>query len=146
MSIVQMGKLPGAFIKEQLLMVDQFHLIKKNMSTYLCEPAVAKMMPVYLGLLTDKLLEKCKGETQNSNGSLHSVIWNELPKTQFFCLQRMKYGIYRAVTKFNLGAATMGRVLGDTRSEAVAIRKKTDRKRLYEAMTASGKKNKKEGK
>ena len=113
---------------------------KKKMSTYLREPVVAKMMPVYMGLLTDELLGKCKGETQNSNESLHNVIWKELPKIRFFCLRRMEYGIYRGVTKFNLGAATMGRVLGDTGSIAVAIRKKTDRKRLYDAMTASGKK------
>lgn len=65
----------------------------------------AKMIPVYKRIVTSHLLESCKGATQNNNESLHNVIWTELPKTKFFGLQRMLYGVHRGVTKFNLGHA-----------------------------------------
>ena len=69
----------------------------KRMSSYLREDVVCKMVLVYKKLVSDEVLQKCKGETQNANECLHSVIWNSLPKTEFFTLQRMIAGIYRSV-------------------------------------------------
>lgn len=76
---------------------------KEKMHTYLKESVVAKIMPVYMRLANSQLLEKCKGDTQNNNESLHNVIWSMLPKTKFFCLRRITYGVYLAVVRFNHG-------------------------------------------
>ena len=78
---------------------------KQHIHTPLRQDVLAKMIPVYKRIMTSHLLESCKGDTQNNNESLHNIIWTELPKTKFFGLQRMLYGVHRGVTKFNLGHA-----------------------------------------
>ena len=78
---------------------------KQHIHTPLRQDVLAKMIPVYKRIMTSHLLESCKGATQNNNESLHNIIWTELPKTKFFGLQRMLYGVHRGVTKFNLGHA-----------------------------------------
>ena len=88
---------------------------KEKMHTYLKESVVAKIMPVYMRLANSQLLEKCKGDTQNNNESLHNVIWSMLPKRKFFSLRRMLYCTYRAVVRFNhghLAAATLEGTIG----------------------------------
>lgn len=64
---------------------------KEHLHTYLRPDVVRNIMPIYMRLANNKLLEKCKGDTQNSNESLHNVIWNILPKTIFFCRRRMVF-------------------------------------------------------
>ncbi|KAK3881002.1 hypothetical protein Pcinc_014551 [Petrolisthes cinctipes] len=93
---------------------------KKKMHTYLKEGVVAKIMPVYMRLANSQLLEKCKGDTQNNNESLHNVIWSMLPKTKFFCLRRMTYGVYRAVVRFNHGQLAAEAAEGSIGKESTA--------------------------
>ncbi|XP_076045422.1 uncharacterized protein LOC143027775 isoform X1 [Oratosquilla oratoria] len=107
------------------------------MKTYLREDVVAKILPIYQRIATSELLEKCKGDTQNSNESLHSVIWNELPKTKFFSLQRMMYGVYRSVITFNHGATALATAMEDSSLKA---RQQIDRKRLRSSIRSSEKK------
>lgn len=111
-----------------------------NMTTYLSEKVVAKILPTYLRIATSELLEKCKGDTQNSNESLHNVIWNELPKTKFFSLLRMMYCTYRAVVKFNLGTAAMEAAEENQGVEARIIHEKIDKKRKANALRKAKKK------
>ena len=88
---------------------------KDKMTTYLAESVVHQIMPTYQRLSSTELLEKCQVDTQNSYESLHSVIWNELPKTKFFCLRQrqMRYGIYHAVMKFNHGLLAVEKATGE---------------------------------
>lgn len=98
------GRLSWCFYKRAIARNLKIPKHKEKMTTYLRPYVVAKILPIYQRIVTPELLDKCKGETQNSNESLHSVIWNELPKTKFFTLKRMIYGIYRCVVQFNHGA------------------------------------------
>lgn len=96
---------------------------KDHVHTPLRQDVLKKMIPVYMRIVTPQLLESCKGATQNNNESLHNVIWSELPKTKFFRLQRMLYGVHRGVTKFNLGHAA-AEVEGSGKFAAKAAKEK----------------------
>ena len=84
----------------------------KKMKTYLREEVVQKIMPIYMRVANNDLLSKCRGDTQNSNESLHASIWNVLPKTSFFSLKRMIYCVHYAVVQFNHGAMVAKSALG----------------------------------
>ena len=101
---------------------------------------LAEIMPVYLRLATSDMLENCKGDTQNANESLHNVIWGELPKTKFFSLRRMMYGIYRAVARFNHGTELLEAAEHEVGEEGTLIRKRLDKKRLLDAKRKASKK------
>ena len=62
------------------------------------------LKPIYKRLTDTKLLESClmKG-TQNSNESFHHTVWEKLPKTQLYSLQRCEFGLLSAVGEFNFG-------------------------------------------
>lgn len=113
------------------------------MTTYLSEKVVAKILPTYsyTRIAKSDLLEKCKGDTQNSNKSLHNVIGNELPKTKFFSVPRMIYCTYRAVMKFNLRTAAMEAAEQNQGLEAKIIHQKIDRKRTNVISKTEKKKN-----
>ncbi|KAK4327340.1 hypothetical protein Pmani_002172 [Petrolisthes manimaculis] len=102
-STCQSGKDSWCFVQRAIANDQPIPQHKDHIHTPLRQDVVAKMMPVYQRIVTPQLLEGCKGGTQNSNESLHSIIWSELPKTKFFGLKRMLYGVHRGITKFNLG-------------------------------------------
>ncbi|KAH7969948.1 hypothetical protein HPB52_023004 [Rhipicephalus sanguineus] len=71
-----------------------------NLPEYVAEA----LLPVYAHLSDRKLLERCqRGKTQNSNESLHSVIWSLLPKTKHASLFTVETAVAEAVTRFNAG-------------------------------------------
>lgn len=100
------------------------------MHTYIKESVVAKIMPVYMRLANSQLLEKCKGDTQNNNESLHNVIWSMLPKRKFFSLRRMLYCTYRAVVRFNHGHLAAATLEGNMGMESKKVLTEVNRKRV----------------
>ena len=108
--------------------IKSYLTINQKMKTYLRPNVVSQILPIYQRIVTPELLEKCKGDTQNSNESLHNVIWSELPKTKFFTLKRMEYSIYRSVVKFNHGTVALAKATGDA-SWTPSIQKDKKRRR-----------------
>ncbi|KAK4316638.1 hypothetical protein Pmani_012217 [Petrolisthes manimaculis] len=124
------GKYSWCFYKRSVARNVPIPSHDKKMKTFLTEKVVAKILPIYMKVATNELLEKCKGDTQNANECLHSSLWSELPKTKFFSLQRMRYSLYRSVVRFNHGSTTMAMAEGETGKEILEIRKRMDRKRI----------------
>ena len=62
------------------------------------------MKEVYDRLGHHDLLQRClRGQLQNPNESLHSVIWGKCPKTGFVGLQRVAAATCSGVAQFNSG-------------------------------------------
>lgn len=62
------------------------------------------LLPVYTRLSDRKLLNRCqRGKTQNSNESLHSVIWSLVPKSKHASLFTVETAAAEAITRFNAG-------------------------------------------
>ncbi|KAH9360930.1 hypothetical protein HPB48_007011 [Haemaphysalis longicornis] len=72
---------------------------------YNLPPHVCKaLLPVYERLSDEKLLQRClQGKTQNSNESLHSMIWALAPKQKHASLFTVQAAVAEAVLKFNTG-------------------------------------------
>ncbi|KAH9375012.1 hypothetical protein HPB48_007856 [Haemaphysalis longicornis] len=72
-----------------------------NLPPHVCEA----LLPVYERLADHKLLERCqRGKTQNSNESLHSVIWSLAPKERHASLHSVEAAVAEAVMRFNAGS------------------------------------------
>ncbi|GFX99911.1 transposable element Tcb1 transposase [Trichonephila clavipes] len=75
------------------------------MKTKLTEEVVAKILPVYQRLASNKILSRCtSGKSQNANESLHSVIWSHCPKESFQSKKRLEISVVTAVSEFNFGS------------------------------------------
>lgn len=62
------------------------------------------LLPVYERLSDRSLLQRClRGKTQNSNESLHSVIWSLISKEQHSSLFAVQAAVAEAVLRFNAG-------------------------------------------
>ncbi|KAH7939520.1 hypothetical protein HPB52_013481 [Rhipicephalus sanguineus] len=62
------------------------------------------LLPVYTRLSEKALLERCqRGKTQNSNESLHSVIWSLAAKEHHASLFAVEAAVAEAVLRFNTG-------------------------------------------
>ena len=71
-----------------------------------------EMIPVYERLTDPNLMERMKlGKTQNSNESLHNVIWSRCPKTTFVGKHKLHGAVASAVAAFNEGAVHTSQVL-----------------------------------
>ncbi|KAH9380598.1 hypothetical protein HPB48_018795 [Haemaphysalis longicornis] len=71
-----------------------------NLPPHVCEA----LLPVYERLSDKKLLQRClQGKTQNSNESLHSMIWALAPKEKHASLFTVQAAVAEAVLKFNAG-------------------------------------------
>ncbi|KAG0413301.1 hypothetical protein HPB47_009542 [Ixodes persulcatus] len=71
-----------------------------NLPQYVAEA----LLPVYMRLSDRKLLERCqRGKTQNSNESLHSVIWSLVSKSRHASLYTVEAAVAEAVMRFNVG-------------------------------------------
>ncbi|GFR82598.1 hypothetical protein ElyMa_005956200 [Elysia marginata] len=85
--------------------------------------------------------ENCPvGKTQNSNESLHSVIWAKCPKHTFSGLQRIKIGVTVAVGEYNMGSLgshfffpAVGCALT---TATTSLGQKRDKRRIYKAEIA----------
>lgn len=72
--------------------------------TPLNEKFFEHILPIYQRLASNELLERCKRcATQNSNESLHSIIWSKCPKDKFAHHQRIESSVLEAVSEYNLG-------------------------------------------
>ncbi|KAH7956502.1 hypothetical protein HPB52_010143 [Rhipicephalus sanguineus] len=72
---------------------------------YNLPPHVCKaLLPIYERLSDERLLERCqRGKTQNSNESLHSIVWAHSAKERHASLLSVQAAVAEAVVKFNAG-------------------------------------------
>lgn len=71
-----------------------------NLPPHVCQA----LLPIYERLAEPKLLERCqRGKTQNSNESLHSLIWSLAPKERHASLFSVQAAVAEAVARFNAG-------------------------------------------
>jgi hypothetical protein len=108
---------------------------KKMIGTPLDTEIAKKIFVVYMRLTEKNLLERClKGLTQNSNESLHSCIWCQLPKVRFFSMYRFNHGAAQAVLIFNQGLSAVTQqldMLGWGQGElSRSIQQRKDKKRV----------------
>ncbi|KAH7950264.1 hypothetical protein HPB49_021675 [Dermacentor silvarum] len=67
-------------------------------------PVCQALLPIYERFSDKNLLERCqRGKTQNSNESLHSVMWFLAPKDRHASLFTVRAAVAEAVLKFNAG-------------------------------------------
>lgn len=79
-------------------------LHKDLLKTPINKQHLEKIMPIYQRLASNELLQRCmRCLTQNSNESLHSMIWSRCSKDASASLQRVTIAVAGAVSEFNLG-------------------------------------------
>lgn len=62
------------------------------------------VIPLYSRLAHESLLGRCvEGRTQNSNESIHNIIWSKCPKTTFLHRHRIELAVRKAVAEYNSG-------------------------------------------
>ena len=77
---------------------------RDNVGTPLSPEVAPHVKEVYDRLGHPDLLRRClRGQSQNANESLHSVIWGKCPKTGFVGLQRVTAATCAGVAQFNSG-------------------------------------------
>lgn len=65
---------------------------------------VQTLKPIFEELTTDANLSKClHGRTQNQNESFNATIWDRIPKCRYVSLKHLEFGVYDAVSNFNMG-------------------------------------------
>lgn len=65
---------------------------------------IAHLKPVFADLSKHDLLEKClHGMTQNQNESFNNMIWERVPKTTYVGFDTLEFGVYDAISNFNIG-------------------------------------------
>ena len=76
----------------------------KKIGTPIKEQFLGKILPIYNRLSDEKLLRRCaQCLTQNSNESLHSMIWRKCPKDIFPSKYLIEAAVAEAVTEYNEG-------------------------------------------
>jgi len=102
------------------------------------EIVLTHLKPIYNDLSSDSLLSKClHGKTQNQNEAFNKIIWDRVPKTSFCTKEQLEFGLYDAVSNFNIGRKATVLIfekLGVTPGKFLinGCREK-NRKRLYHA-------------
>ncbi|GBN67412.1 Acetylcholine receptor subunit alpha-like [Araneus ventricosus] len=80
-------------------------------------------------MLSDELLKCCaRCLTQNSNESLHRVIWNKCSKEISASLCRVKIAVAHAVCEFNVGTLTLN---SQTASECCFLSRKCPERKQH---------------
>ncbi len=83
-----------------------------NVKHALAADVCKAMVPVYQRMSDTNLLKRLqKGQTQNSNECLHSVIWSRCSKTVFVGHRKLHGAVASAVGCFNEGATHLTRVM-----------------------------------
>lgn len=83
----------------------------QHLGTALSMEVIKKIMPVYQRLASDELLKRClRGKTQNTNESLHSVIWRKCGKDIFVGKAKVCSAVAAGVLEFNQGCMETARV------------------------------------
>lgn len=106
--------------------------------------------PVFRSLSDTDLLKKClHKKTQNPNESVNSVIWARLPKTGFVGIKTLHFGVYEAISTFNIGQVTKCKVLQELGvnigKNTVTAMRSLDTERLRNSIRASAELKKKQG-
>ena len=87
---------------------------KTNISTPLKPEYFKKLLPIYERLSSEDLLARCVGcKTQNSNESLHNMIWHKCPKEKFVGKERVEIAAAFAICENNFGISDTVRALFD---------------------------------
>lgn len=64
----------------------------------------AKHVPIFEELSHKHLLKKCLHRlTQNQNESFNVTIWDRIPKSRYVSFLQLQFGVFDAVTNFNIG-------------------------------------------
>ena len=74
-----------------------------SMKVRLSDTVLAKILPCYQRLAAETLLECYTKKMQNSNESIHSVIWNKCPKETFVSKNKLELAVIKAIAEFNTG-------------------------------------------
>ena len=112
---------------------------RTNVGTPLSVDVAVRVKAVYERLPHDDLLTRClRGQTQNSNESIHSKVWAKCPKTGFACVHRVRSATCAAVAEFNVEVAATMRHLCDVMGiapgeELLASAKRRDARRPQQA-------------
>lgn len=77
-------------------------LHKNSPADFVC----GALEPVFKRLSEEALLDRCSdGMTQNASESLHSVIWDQVPKNKHASLHIVQRAVAEAISRFNQGIA-----------------------------------------
>ena len=100
------------------------------------------LKPIFRDLSSDELLQKCMhGFTQNSNESLHSVIWQKCPEIVYFERNVLEIATASAVIAYNDGAQGLHHVMRSLGLEpghyGHHISEKRDYSRINKSITQS---------
>ena len=73
-----------------------------------CRSRLFSMWSIFSNSLVLKSLPKgcLHGKTQNQNEAFNETIWKRIPKTKFVTLPQLGFGIFDAVSNFNIGRKT----------------------------------------
>ena len=72
------------------------------------DAVIAKVKPVYQRLSERPLLEKClHGQTQNQNEAANGMVWECILKEVFVGADLLEFGLFDAVSHFNIGTRTV---------------------------------------
>ena len=131
------------FFYQQALAEDKEPPPHEGNVKYLLAYYVAKaIVPVYKRMSDPNLLKhlvKCK--TQNSNESLHSIIWSRCSKTVFVGWAKLHGAVVRAVSCFNAGACQLTQVMEllaiEVNEVSQAYVEVNDRQRILQSDRAS---------
>ena len=65
---------------------------------------IKEVKPIYADLTKEVHLSKClHGLTQNANESFNAMIWEEVPKSRYYGISKLKLAVFDAVGIFNYG-------------------------------------------
>lgn len=100
---------------------------------------IQKVKPIFADLSSEALLSGClHGKTQNQNESFNGTVWDRLPKSKYSGLTQLRFGVYDAVSNFNIGRKAsvltfekMGMVPGRYMLTGC---NKTNKRRLYDSI------------
>ena len=68
------------------------------------QSVIQHVKPIFKDLSSESLLEGClHGKTQNQNEAFNEIIWERIPKKKFVTLPQLRFGIFDAVSNFNIG-------------------------------------------
>ncbi|GFX74040.1 uncharacterized protein TNCV_4475381 [Trichonephila clavipes] len=98
------GKDSWCFYRRALAKSEKPAPHKFNIGTPINPDYLTKIVPIYQRLASDSLLKGCaRCLTQNSNESLHSVIWSKCSKETSAKSRRVNIAVSEAVSEYNFG-------------------------------------------
>ncbi|GFV03600.1 uncharacterized protein TNCV_3185231 [Trichonephila clavipes] len=98
------GKDSWCFYRRALAKGEETAPHKFNIGTPINPDYLTKIVQIYQRLASDSLLKGCaRCLTQNSNESLHSVIWSKCSKETSAKSRRVNIAVSEAVSEYNFG-------------------------------------------